>query len=184
MMRILRRTLPVATLLGPLVLAGTVTPVTAQAPAAEAPWASVTAGLRIGYDNNVNGELVGGQIRIPLLRDGSLEFVPSGDITFVPRLREYQGNLDVTWIPRGSGSSGAFVGGGLAFRNTIFGDPLTPRETRRGYNIVAGLKSGSRDSLIQSQLELRWTRIKDIAFNPQTVSFGVNLRLTNRPASR
>lgn len=183
MMRTQRRTLYAITMAGLLAVGGT-TALAAQAPAPAAPWASVTAGLRVGYDNNVNGELLGGQIRIPLLRDGSLEFVPSGDITFVPRLREYQGNLDMAWVPRGVGSSGAYIGGGLAFRNTIFGDPLTPRETRRGYNIVVGLKSGSRDSLIQSQLELRWTRIKDIAFNPQTVSFGVNLRLTNRPESR
>ena len=99
-----------------------------------APWASITVGAKAGYDNNANAELLGAQLRLPLLRRGSLELMPSADVTFVTGLREYQYSVEALYNlggPRG----GVYFGGGLAFRNTIYGrDFNRPRETIKGYS--------------------------------------------------
>jgi hypothetical protein len=140
------------------------------------PWPAVSVGPRFGYDNNANGEVLGAQLHIPLLRSARVELMPNGDITFVSRLKEYQFNLEAVVMPGGS-RGGVYLGGGLAFRNSVFGStPTAPRETKQGYSIVAGIRSSS-GGFLTSQLEVRWIFLSDSPFNPKLITFGVNFPL-------
>ena len=157
-----------------------------QQPAA-ASWPSITIGVKAGYDNNANGELLGAQLRVPLLRSGAVALMPSADVTFLTGLKEYQYAVDALYQLAGR-RGGPYLGGGLAFRNTIFGaDPNLPRETRLGYSLVAGATFGGAGSF-RPQLEIRWVFISksdsdDFSHvNPQVVTFGVNIPLTGRGA--
>ncbi len=146
---------------------------------AAAAWPSITIGVKAGYDNNANGEVLGAQLRIPLIRTGIVELMPTADVTFLTRLKEYQYAVEALYLLSGR-SGGLYVGGGLAFRNTIFGtNPNLPRETRRGYSVVVGTKFGGGGS-IGAQVEIRWVFIDQSPIDPQVVTFGVNLPLTGR----
>jgi hypothetical protein len=155
-----------------------------QQPAA-APWPSITIGVKAGYDSNTNAEVLGAQIRIPLLRSGTVELIPHTDVTFATALKEYQYAVDAVYLLSGR-RGGLYVGGGLAFRNTIYGsDPKVPRKTSQGYSVVVGTKFGGGGGL-GAQLELRWVFISESGLDdvssvdPQVVTFGVNIPLTGR----
>lgn len=138
------------------------------------PWPPIQAGARFGYDDNSNSTVVGAQVRIPVLRAGWLELMPSADVTFLPGLKEYQVHGDVALIYGGRGG-GVYLAGGPVARNTIFDGP--ERETRYGSSVALGfMNRGSGDVPIGTQLEIRWTFI-DADFSPRTLSFGVNLPL-------
>jgi len=154
-----------------------------------ASWPAIMVGVKAGYDNNANGEVLGAQLHLPLMRRGSVELMPSADVTFLTGLKEYQYAVDVLYRPIGR-QGGPYIGGGLAFRNTIYGaDPGLPRETRRGYSIVVGGTFGGASSF-RPQLEIRWVFISKpeldpfTPVNPQVVTFGVNIPLTGRGARR
>jgi len=155
-----------------------------QQPAA-APWPSITIGVKAGYDSKTNAEVLGAQIRIPLLRSGTVELIPHTDVTFATALKEYQYAVDAVYLLSGR-RGGLYVGGGLAFRNTIYGsDPKVPRKTSQGYSVVVGTKFGGGGGL-GAQLELRWVFISESGLDdvssvdPQVVTFGVNIPLTGR----
>ncbi|MFQ5535979.1 MAG: hypothetical protein ACE5GJ_00885 [Gemmatimonadota bacterium] len=137
-------------------------------------WSAIQLGARVGYDDNSNGTVLGGQIRVPVVPGGWLELIPSGDITFLPRLKEYQFNADLVYI-LGQRSNGLYLGGGLAVRNTIFEGP--GRESRTGSNLVVGLVSRAADRRpFGFQLELRYSFL-NAAFRPRILTFGVNFPL-------
>jgi hypothetical protein len=154
-------------------------PAEAQRPGASGGgWAPAQAGLRVGWDNNANATVAGGQLRIPVLPGGSLELVPSGDVTFLTGLREYQVNLDAVWV-LGGRRGGLYGGGGLAARNTIFGESTDgERETRTGANVVVGLTTRGRFGGVPLgvQIEARWVFL-DAAFDPRVFTFGLNVPL-------
>jgi hypothetical protein len=136
-------------------------------------WAPIEVGVRGGYDYTSRGNMVGAQIRIPVLPSGHVELVPNGDITFLPTFKEYMGGVDVVAISGGR-RGGLYVGGGLTWR-TAFYD--SNRETRRTPVIVAGAKSPAIfGSPIRTQLEVRWIRV-DTDVKPKTLNFGINLPL-------
>lgn len=138
------------------------------------PWPAVQAGVRFGYDDNSNSTVAGAQVRVPVLRAGWLEFVPSADVTFLPGLREYQVQGDVALIYGGRGG-GVYLAGGPVARNTIYDGP--DRETRYGSSVALGfMNRGSGDVPIGTQLEIRWMFL-DADFSPRTLTFGVNLPL-------
>lgn len=145
----------------------------------DVPWSSVLAGAGIGYDGESNGTFLQTHFRIPLLRSGRLELIPSGSITFITNLREYQYNADLVYVTGGQ-SGGIYVGGGIGWRNSIFGpNALTPRETLRGYNAIFGLRSGAGGEF-GVQIEARWTFLSDTEIDPRTIAFGINFPITNR----
>ena len=147
---------------------------------ASAAWPSITIGAKGGWDNNANAEVLGGQLRLPLLRNGSLELMPTADVTFATGLKEYQYAVEALFL-QGDRRGGLYLGGGLAFRNTIYGaDASLPRETRQGYSVVVGSKFGIASGGLGVQLELRWVFIRDTPIDPQVVSFGINFPLTGR----
>jgi hypothetical protein len=72
------------------------------------------------------------------------------------------------------------VGGGLSFRNTIFGTDLSaPRETRQGYGVVVGLQSGGLIGPFLTQFEFRWVFLEG-PLDPKMISLGLNFPLWGR----
>lgn len=154
-----------------------------QSASGTAAWPAVSAGPRIGFDQGSQGELVGLQIHVPVLRNGRVELMPSADVTFLTRLREYQLNAEVVYVSAGR-RGGLHVGGGVAFRNSIYGpDPDTPRSTERGYSVVAGVRSGATGPF-GVQLEVRWTFLDVAVRDPRTISLGINFPLWGRSEER
>ena len=151
--------------------------------AAGASWPAVSAGARFGYDQSANGEVVGVQVRIPVLRSGILEVVPNGDVTFLSGLREYGLNVDAVYV-RGGRGGGVYAGGGLSLRNSIFGtDPGAERSNELGYGAVFGLKTGITGR-IGTQIEFRWIFFTDLDYDPRAVTLGVNVPLWGWNAGR
>lgn len=143
------------------------------------PWPPISAGLRLGYDQSSTGEVVGAQLRIPVLRNGHIEVVPGADVTFVTRLREYGFTTDVVYVTGGR-QGGFYGGGGLALRNSIYGtDPESGRETKTGFGAVIGLKTGGTAGL-GTQVEFRWIFLPGVDFDPRAVTLGVNIPLWGR----
>lgn len=141
---------------------------------APTPWPAVQIGARFGFDDNASSTVAGAQIRIPVVRGGWLELLPSGDVTFLAGLQEYQFNADAVYI-LGGGRGGLYLGGGLALRNTILEGP--ERETRSGVNAVVGLTSRRLGGApFGTQIEIRWVFL-DAEFNPRNLTLGVNFPL-------
>jgi hypothetical protein len=141
-------------------------------------------GGHFGYDDNSSGEVVGAQIRIPIVRSARFELMPSGDITFLPGLKEYQFNADAVFVTGGR-RGGLYAGGGLAVRNTLFPGGVG-RQTATGWGWVAGIRS-SPGSRIGIQLEARQIHV-DESLKPRLLTFGVNFPLWSsgdtRPGGR
>lgn len=138
------------------------------------PWPAIQVGARFGYDDSSNSTVVGAQMRIPVIREGWIELMPSGDITFLTGLTEYQFNGDVALVSGGR-TGGLYAAGGIVARRSIYDGP--ERETRLGGSVALGLMSRGFGSVpIGTQIEVRWVII-DADFNPRVLSFGVNLPL-------
>ena len=151
---------------------------------APASWSPIQLGARFGYDDNSNGEVVGAQIRIPVLPSGMVELVPNADVTFLPGLKEYQFAVDAIFVTGGR-RGGLYGGVGLAMRNSIFINPDrdldldSQRETKTGPAYVLGLRSSVFGASFGTQLEIRWIRVDDNV-RPRVLTFGVNFPLWGR----
>jgi len=166
-------------------LALTATPALAQRqrPTGQPPpagWQPAEIGARFGYDTNSNGSLLGGHARIPVVPSGIVEIMPSAEVTFLNQTKDYQYSVEAVLV-RGGPSGGAYVGGGLGRRSLVLGPG--GRETRSTWSIVAGVRGLGLVPFLNTQLELRWIYVADVAFNPQTLAFGVNLPLWRRRGS-
>ena len=154
----------------------------APPPSVAATWMPISVGMHGGYDDRSNGEVLGVHTRIPVLPNGLIELGGSGNITFLPGLREYHYNADLVIVPL-QRRGGLYFGGGVAMRNSVFiidpnapVDPDSPRETKRGFGVVAGLKSPGTGRL-GLQVEARWVFMDDLPYDPRVLAFGVNLSL-------
>lgn len=136
-------------------------------------WAPMSIGAHVGYDNNSQATILGAQIHAPIVRSGMIEFMPSGNVTFLTGLKEYQLNLDAVWVSGGR-NGGLYAGGGVAARNTVY-EIGSERETRVGGSGVVGLRSGS-GSIAGIQLEARKTWL-DADFSPTAFTIGINISL-------
>ena len=67
----------------------------------QVPWPSLMAGIHVGYDENSQGEILGAQLRLPLVRDGKLELVPQANVTFATGLKEYAYGAELVLVPAG-----------------------------------------------------------------------------------
>ncbi|MDH5759240.1 MAG: hypothetical protein OEZ65_06595 [Gemmatimonadota bacterium] len=150
-------------------------------PSAAPSWAPIEIGGMVGYDNFSRRGVLGGQIRVPVIRGGWLALVPSGDVTFLNGLKEYQGSVDLVYSPARRGSGGLFLGGGLALRNTLYDATATPgsgvKETRAGFGVTAGVRSPPNAGLpFGTQLGIRWIFVDDV-LRPKVLSLSVNFPL-------
>jgi hypothetical protein len=118
--------------------------------------------------------VLGAHIRIPLHPSGYVELAPNGDVTFLPRLKEYMGGVDLVGVSGGR-RGGLYAGGGLAWRNTLYADGA--RATKRVPTIVAGARSPALfGAPFGTQIEVRWIRV-DTPAKPKLLTFGINLPL-------
>lgn len=139
-------------------------------------WAPIGIGVRVGRDSALHYNVVGGQLRIPVLPNGALELMPNMDVTFARGSKVYEYNLELVYVVGGD-VGGLYGGGGIGFRRARFGpDPSVPRETARGYTGVLGLKIGGLGHVVP-QVEWRWVWVSKEDINPQQVTLGVNVAL-------
>jgi len=141
------------------------------------PWAPVTAGVRGGWEQEqlASGGMLGAEVRIPLIRDGRVELVPSYDAAFLNPQREDQYNVELFFVPGGR-RGGVFIGGGFAWRQSVvasFGEEVTTRDQYFGYNITVGGKQPI--GLVHLLITIRWTLLNDTAFDPSAATFGLSL---------
>jgi hypothetical protein len=144
------------------------------------PWAPPSLGVRVGYDNQARDNVLGAQLRLPVLPRGQIELMPSLDVTFLSGLKEYQWNFEVVYVLDGRGG-GIYGGAGLGLRNTIFPDQ-TARSTELGYSAVLGIRI-VEFGLVVPQLEYRGVFVDAAPINYQQLTLGVNLALW-RPVRR
>lgn len=134
-------------------------------------------GARAGVDSGVRNEVLGALLRIPILPSGGIELMPSVDVTFLRNLKEYQYNLEMVYVASGR-ARGVYAGGGVGFRNSIFGeDP--DRSTVRTYSVVVGVRFVGA-SRFSPQLESRWVFVHELPVTPQQFTLGVAFALWGR----
>ncbi len=142
-------------------------------------WAPIQIGARFGFVQRAGGNVVGAQVRIPVLPSGAAELVPGGSITFNSGGRkDRELTLDGVYV-LGGPEGGLYAGGGLALRSAIWevdGD----RETKSGPTGVIGLKTNSVGGApVGVQLQVRWVWM-DEELTRQIMTFGVNFPLWGR----
>lgn len=136
-------------------------------------WPAPSIGAHVGYDDTSSGTVLGAQIRAPVVRSGRVEIVPSGNVTFLTGLKEYQLNVDAVFVTGGR-RGGLYLAAGLAARNTIF-PGASEKETKTGLGVAAGIRSGS-GARVGTQLEFRQIFV-DSDLRPRLLTFGVNIAL-------
>jgi hypothetical protein len=139
-------------------------------------WAPASIGVRGGYDNELQGWMAGGFVGIPVLPNGSVELLPSGDITFLPGFKEYQGNLELVYIT-GSRRGGVMAGGGIGLRNSVFGpDPNAARRTVTTINLVLGARLPLLGRF-RPEVQVRWVLQDEYQRDPRHVLIGAGMTL-------
>ncbi len=146
------------------------------------PWAPIAVGVRFGLDQEAGGEVIGGQIRLPVVRSGLVEFVPNVDVLLLSGVKEYQYNLNLAYVPGGAGG-GIFLEGGVGWRDSVLGssDPTAPSRTYFGFNLGAGGRTNVGP--VQLEILIRWVFLNDTSFRPNPASLGFNFPLWARPPS-
>lgn len=143
-----------------------------EQPAGPGGWAPPSLGVHFGWDQKQRDEILGAQVRLPVLPSGELELMGSMDVTFLTNLKEYQYNVEVLYVLDGR-AGGFYGGGGLGMRDTIYPDQ-TQRSTEMGYTAVVGFRLVGL-GLIVPQLEYRWTFINEAPFTYQNLSLGASV---------
>jgi hypothetical protein len=143
-------------------------------------WAPPSFGIRFGWDNQQQSQMLGAQLRLPIVPGGQIELMPSMDISFLRGLKEYQYNFEGVYVLDGR-AGGLYGGGGIGLRNSIFTDGQG-RRTERGYTAVVGLRLVDL-GVVVPQIEYRWVFISDAPVTYQQLSLGLNLALW-RPVAR
>jgi hypothetical protein len=139
-------------------------------------WAPISVGVRGGYDNELQGWMVGASLGLPARSNGSVEIVPSGDVTFLPGFEEYQGNVELVYFTGGR-RGGLMAGGGMGIRNSVFGpDPAAPRSTVTTFNLMIGARIGTIGRFRPEAL-VRWIIQDEYERDPRHVALGVTVAL-------
>jgi hypothetical protein len=140
------------------------------------PWAPVTVGARFGWDQAASGQVLGAQVRIPVVRSGVVEVVPTAEMIFLTGTKEYQYNLEAAYVSGGT-RGGLFAGGGIGWRDSVFGalDLDDPREWYFGWIATVGAKGGL--GRLQFELALRWAFLNDTDYRPNSATLGLNYPL-------
>lgn len=139
-------------------------------------WAPVMVGIRAGLQHRTGSAVLGGQVRIPVIRSGLVELMPNASITFRKGgLDQYEYALDAVWVSGGR-RGGLYAGAGAALRNGVFNENVGWR-THKGWDIVVGLKTMPGHGIpVGIQLEERLV-FMHLPINPSVLSIGVNVPL-------
>lgn len=141
------------------------------------PWAPVAIGVHFGWDNQANGEVIGGQVRIPVLRNGVIELVPNASMVFLQSAKDYQYGVDLAFVPGGR-AGGLFLIGGLAWRDT----PLASIDSRSTFfGWVAGVGGKTALGPVELEAAIKWVFLNDTQYRPNFVTLGVNYPLWRVP---
>jgi hypothetical protein len=127
----------------------------------------VSLGAHVGINYLFEGFLIGGQGVLHVDPWGLLQLMPSAQIEFRQGIRDWQANADASL----TAYRGIYLGGGLAYRNSIF-DETAGRETVRGTSVFVGFREPAIPRRVAPQLELRWTFVAGI--RPRMITIGVN----------
>ena len=145
-------------------------------------WAPISIGAKVGWDSQANATTVGGHVRIPVVRNGTVELYPSAEAIFLTGTKEYQYNLDAAWVPGGAGG-GVFAGAGVGWRDSVIGmDVGDPRQTLFGFNAFGGGKTNLGP--MQIEVVLRWTFLNETQYQPNSASIGLNFPLWRTTSQR
>jgi len=137
-------------------------------------WPAPEIGIRGGYDNGQRQEVLGALLRIPVVRNGHVELMPSGDVTFLPGLKEYQFDAEAVYLLSGR-DGGFYGGGGIGLRNTIPASDLEGgRQTFTTYSVVVGVKFVDLGPL-NLLFEYRRVFADEFAVDPQLIVLGLTL---------
>ena len=139
-------------------------------------WAPAAVGVRVGWDNAQQGQIVGAILRIPVLPNGLVELMPNADVTFQPGIKEYQVNVEAVYVSAGR-TGGLYAGGGIGFRNSRFSpDPAAARRDDLTFSLVAGIRLGGLGRF-RPELEVRWILDSEYARDPRPVYVGLSVAL-------
>jgi hypothetical protein len=129
----------------------------------------VLLGAHVGMEQHAafEGLLLGGQAHVLVDPWGRVTLLPNAHFEFRNGVRDWQANADAAFMPTRS----LYLGGGLAFRNTIYDEELG-RETRRGYSLFLGLRAPAVQGRLSAQIEVRWSFISQL--RPRTLTVGLN----------
>jgi hypothetical protein len=127
----------------------------------------VSLGPHVGINYLFEGFLIGGQAVLHLDPWGLVQAMPSAQLEFRQGIRDWQANADASVSP----FRGVYLGGGFAFRNSIF-DETVGRETVRGGSFFVGYREPPIPRRISPQVELRWTFVAGI--RPRMITIGVS----------
>ena len=142
-------------------------------------WEPISIGVHAGYDSRSRQEVLGAQLRIPVLPSGRVELITNTDVTFLKGLNEYQTTIEAVYMLT-PGEGGFYAGGGIGVRNTTLGTDLNdPRKTLQTFSLVTGAVLGSIGR-IRPQLELRWIFIDETTVDPQHFTLGASFTLWER----
>jgi hypothetical protein len=138
-------------------------------------WPAVEIGARVGWDNSQRQEVVGAVVRVPILRNGSVELLPNADVTFLRGVKEYQLNAEAVYVLT-EGDGGIYAGGGVGLRDAVSRSDPTARETITTFSIVVGIKFSGLER-INPLLEFRRVFASELVVDPQMISIGVTFEL-------
>lgn len=135
-------------------------------------WAPPAVGVRAGFDQRANAQVLGAYVRVPILRSGIVELVPNAEMAFLTGAKDYQYGLEAAWVPAGT-RGGVLLTGGVAWRDTPVGAPdaVEPRRTHFGW--VLGLGGRADLGRFQVEVSLRWIFLDDAPFQPTPATLGV-----------
>lgn len=144
-----------------------------RAPEPSARWSPIAVGVRGGWDQRANAEVLGAHLRVPVLRSGIVELVPNGEVAFLRGAKDYQYGVDAAWVPGGA-RGGVFLSAGIAWRDTPIAslDTGDVRETYFGWVAGAGGKTGV--GRMQLEVDLRWVFLNDTSYRPNSATLGIN----------
>lgn len=136
---------------------------------------TLTAGLRGGYDFDVEAWSAGAQIGVALRP--RLVLAPSGDLFFRDGRTDWQVNGDLVLRPRPHGL--IYGGGGVAAVHRASDGAEDEADTRVGANAFVGLSTPGlrRRARVRPFVEARWTFVD--GESPFRLAFGLNVPLTH-----
>lgn len=148
-----------------------------EPPEPPSPGRALTVGARVGVDIANDGLVLGGQIRIPVDPWRRVEVMPSASVDFLSGITEMQLEADAAvFVDR---QRRLYVGGGAAFRNTVYEDTGPEggeREFRTGYSLIAGARTRAGGPLdFGTQLQIRYVSVD--RFEPLYLTLGLNFPL-------
>lgn len=173
-MSVSRRSAAVLLLLAAVGAHGVAAQIPGQIQQEDEGWAPPSLGVRVGFDNKQRDEMLGAQLRIPIIPTGEIEVMPSMDVTFLPGIKEYQYNFEAVYVLDGR-RGGLYGGAGLGLRNSIFASGQG-RSTELGYTAVVGFRLVGLGHVVP-QLEYRWIFIREAPITYQQLALGFNMAL-------